>query len=451
MRKYKYTLVALMGICAILLSSCAANESRELPYSISIPESDSTSSASYTSSISQSTTTSTSTNEIMQTSSSEEITEPEVYIWNPKYNTGIHDFTTGNVVYNSNTVYPVNRQYYANLSTDSTPAVLFSGIGSPVSLSIDREKITEYAKAHWNDNVGMCAQFASTCLNAGGANVYSTSSTALALKLMHTNAGFGQFVSVNDNHTVSLPEYAAPGDIVQYFCPYDAMPHTIIYIGNDEDGQMLGCSHNPAVNDESAYKVWEYCHSCGTPIREVFFFHFYDESDENLPAEVTDNASNSSRVMMYESGGYRLSAAYNRQNAVTYAKSHPADGIGERGAISTSAALVAGGIPVEHSFQSALFFQLVKSRLCSAQCLTVNENHTVTLPEYAGAGDVGFIYCRNDGMMLSSFIIDGADENGQMIALSYDNVNNGTSAFHTDEICPGCGAAIDEVILCHFD
>lgn len=448
MRNYKYALVALMGICTMLFSSCAANESRELPTSISIPEPASTSSAN---SISQSTATSTSTDEIKQTSSSEEITEPEVYIWMPKYNTGIHDFTTGNVLYNSNTIYPVNRQYYANLHADSSPAVLCSGIGGSAGFSLDRERAAEYALEHWDDNVGLCAQFASTCLNAGGANVYSKSSTALALKLMHSNAGFGQFISVNDNRTVNLPEYAAPGDIVQYFCPYDAMMHSIIYIGNDEDGQMLGCSHNPAVNAESAYTVWDYCHGCGTPINEVFFFHFFDESDEGLPAEVTDTADDGLRAMMYESGGYRLSDAYNRQNAVSYAKSHPADGIGERGAESISAALVAGGIPVEHSFQSALFFQLVKSRLCSAQCFTVNENHTVTLPEYAHAGDVGFIYCRNDGMMLSSFIIDATDEKGQMIALSYDNVNNGTSAFLTDEICPGCGSAIDEVILCHFD
>lgn len=445
MRKYKYTLVALMGICAMLFSSCAENESRELPYSISIPESD------LTSSVNQSTEDSASTGETEQTSSFEEITEPDVYIWMPKYDTGIHDFTIGNALYNSNTVYPINQQYYANLHADNSPAVLCSGIGGSARFSLDRTKAAEYAQEHWNDNVGLCAHFASTCLNAGGANVYSTSSTALALKLMHTNAGFGQFISVNNNRTVNLPEYAAPGDIVQFFCPYDGMPHSLVYIGNDEDGQMLGCSHNPTVSADSAYKVWNYCPDCRTPISEVFFFHFYDESDEELPAEVTNIAADGSRAMIYESKGYRLSAAYNRQNAVSCAKNHPADGIGERGAANTSIALVAGGIPVEHSFQSALFFQLVKSRLCSAQCLTVNGNHTVTLPEYARAGDVGFIYCRNDGMMLSSFIIDGVDEKSRMIALSYDNVNNGTSAFLTDEICPGCGSAIDEVVLCHFD
>lgn len=448
MRKHKYVLVALAGICAMLFSSCAENESRELPYSISIPESDSENSAS---SFNQSTADSASSGETGQTSSSEEITEPEVYIWMPQYDTGIHDFTIGNSLYNSNTIYPVNKQFYANLHTDGSPAVLCSGIGGSAGFSLDRAKAAEYAREHWNDNVGLCAQFASTCLNAGGANVYSTSSTALALKLMHTNAGFGQFISVNDNRTVNLPEYAAPGDIVQYFCPYDAMIHSIVYVGKDEDGQMLGCSHNPAVSDESAYKVWNHCPDCGTPISEVFFFHFFDETDEELPAEVTNIAADGSRAVMYESGGYRLSAAYNRQNAVSYAKSHPADGIGERGAVSTSAALVAGGIPAEHSFQSALFFQLVKSRLCSAQCFTVNGNRTVTLPEHARAGDVGFIYCRNDGMMLSSFIIDGVDEKSRMIALSYDNVNNGTSAFITDEICPGCGSGINEVVLCHFD
>lgn len=444
MRKFKHTLAALfMGICAMIFSSCTANKSEDPPISVSVSESEFTN---FVSSVNQSKTTSTKTSEINQTSSVEEISEPEKYIWNPRFDTGMHDFSTGNVIYNSNVNYYVNRQYGANLHRDNTPAVLWTGMADLTEHPFSSEKIVEYANSHWNNGVGLCAQFASECLNAGGINIYSTSSTALALKLLHSNMGFGQFIPVNSDRTVTLPEYAVPGDIVQYFCKYDGMPHTIVYTGNDENGNMKGCSHNPDVDGKNPYKIENHCFDCGTSIDEVFYFHFGNESNENLPA-----IENGSRIMLYEAQGAKLAMNYNRENALSYAKNHPSDGIGEFGAISTSNALMAGGIPIEHSFQSALFFQLIKSRLGTAQSIAVNHNQTVTLPEYARAGDVGFIYCRNDGIILSSFIIDGVDEKSKMIALSYDNVNNGTSAFLTDEICPGCGGAIDEVILFHFN
>lgn len=95
--------------------------------------------------------------------------------------------------------------------------------------------------------------------------------------------------------------------------------------------------------------------------------------------------------------------------------------------------------------------QLLKSRLGSAYTLPVNQNRTVYLPDFAEEGDACFIYCPEDAIMFSSFLISGKDEYGRMTAHSYDLLNNGRSAFKVDSICPGCDCEVDEVVFYHFD
>ena len=134
-----------------------------------------------------------------------------------------------------------------------------------------------------------------------------------------------------------------------------------------------------------------------------------------------------------------------------YARNNPDDGLGYYGADHTSAILNAGGISVGYPNQSALFLQLLKSHLGEAYSQRVRADRTVILPQYAEAGDIGFVYCPYDGMIISSFIISGRDETGRMITLSYDELNNGNSAFKVDSNCIGCGDEIKEVIIYHFD
>lgn len=40
-----------------------------------------------------------------------------------------------------------------------------------------------YASGHWNDGVGLCAEFVSNCLKAGGCSAYSASASALFRQL----------------------------------------------------------------------------------------------------------------------------------------------------------------------------------------------------------------------------------------------------------------------------
>ena len=98
-----------------------------------------------------------------------------------------------------------------------------------------------------------------------------------------------------------------------------------------------------------------------------------------------------------------------------------------------------------------MFLQLLKSHLGQAHSEKINADRTITMPEYAKAGDIGFIYCPYDGTIVSSFIISGSDENNKMITLSYDLLNDGKTAFRVDSNCIGCGDDLKEVIVYHFD
>lgn len=362
----------------------------------------------------------------------------------------IHDWADENRLYNIDGTYDNYERYYAGFAAINEPAELWYGSkgGSPLNESYDPDSAVEFAKAHWNDGLDVCAPFISRCLNAGGLSISSDSSTLLCLKLLNSRLGFGQFVPVNADRTVTLPDYAAPGDVVQVFCPYEGlMNHSLMFVGNDDNKHMKVCCHNLRNSGTYAFAVDRKCYDCTTPITEVFFYHFNRENDDALPA-ISDD------VLLFENTGYAIpDQTYDRAKAAAYARENPLDGIGQFGAEHTSQALSEGGIYVGYPVQTALFMQLMKSRHGAMHSLPINPDRTVTLPVYAEEGDVCFLYCSEEMMVYSSFIIKGADKNGSMLAYSYDKVNNDTKPFLVENRCPSsvCGSDITEIVLYHFE
>lgn len=366
-----------------------------------------------------------------------------------------HEWEIGNYIYNPNAVdttfYP---RYYGDFKWTDEAKTLWIGItGEQPSEKYDPDAAVAYGRENWDTGVGLCAQFLSSCLVAGGITEFTTSSTSIALQLLNSRLGFGQFIPYDkSDHTIPMPEYARPGDVVQVFCSYEGtMIHSLLMVGTSERGRLKAVCHNLRNNGEYEFKI-DYlndpCYDCDTETFEVFFYHFYRDDDEGLPDDVVNNKD----ILLWEDHDYSISSdKYDRVSALRYAFSNPDDGVGSNGAEHTSAILQAGGLTIGYPIQSAMFMQLLKSHLGSAYSLPVNQNRTVTLPDYAVAGDICFVYCPEDGQMFSSFAIAGNNEYGRMIALSYDLVNDGTSAFKVESVCPGCGADIEEVILYHFD
>ncbi len=368
----------------------------------------------------------------------------------------IHDFSTGNFIYNPNVTDTTNEaRYYGDFEWINEPRVLWtSSIDETPWPVYDSDGAVAYGKAHWDDGVGLCAPFISRCLTEGGnITEYTESSTALTLQLLHSRLGFGQFVPYNkSDHTVTLPDYARPGDVVQIYCSYEGvMIHSLLMVGTDENGKLRVVCHNYRNSGTYAFVVDSLndpCYDCESKTFEMFFYHFYREDDEGLPEEVVKNKD----IVLWEKQGYAITdEKYDREAALDYARRYQDDGLGYYGASHTSDILRAGGLSIGYPNQSALFLQLLKSRLGEAYSLKVRNDRTVILPSLAKAGDIGFVYCPYDGTIISSFIISGSDDTGRMVTLSYDLLNDGKSAFKVDSQCVGCGDDIKEVIIFHFD
>lgn len=361
-----------------------------------------------------------------------------------------HDWADGNRLYNIDGTYNNFERYNSEFAAVSEAAELWHGskAAAPLNEKYDPEAAAKFSKEHWNDGLDVCAPFISRCLKAGGLSIGSESSTMLCLKLLNSKLGFGQFVPVNADRTVTLPDYAAPGDVVQVFCPYEGlMNHSLMFVGNDDNGHMKVCCHNLKNSGTYAFKVDRKCYDCNTPITEVFFYHFHRDNDVGLP-KISDD------VLLYESSGYAIpNQRYDRKKAAATVISDPIDGIGQFGAERTSAALSAGGISVGYPVQTALFMQLMKSRHGAMYSVPINPDRTVTLPEFAEEGDVCFLFCPKEAMFYSSFIIKGANADGKMLGYSRDKINNENRAFKVESVCPSslCDADIVEVVIYHFD
>lgn len=138
-----------------------------------------------------------------------------------------------------------------------------------------------YASGHWNDGVGLCAEFVSNCLKAGGCTAYSASASALFSQLR--NSGMGQVyeIALSSDKSIYMPNYSGKieaGDPVFYYCPgcKDGRPyiHTVLCNGADANGYMKAYSHNNANNGSSKYKYITRCYKCNTTISKAYVYHF---------------------------------------------------------------------------------------------------------------------------------------------------------------------------------
>lgn len=373
----------------------------------------------------------------------------------PETITGAHELYDGNFVYNPNVTDTSNRQrYYASFEWEDNPGTLWqSGINEIPWESYDWDAAVAYGRGHWDDGVGLCAPFISRCITAGDITNYTESSTSITLQLLHSRLGFGQFMKYNkSDHSISMPDYARPGDVIQIYCSYEgAMIHSLLMVGTDDEGKLKAVCHNMRNSGTYTFHIDDLndpCYDCATPTAEVFFYHFYRDDDEGLPEAVVNNKD----ILLWEEEAYTIpDEKYDRQAALDYAKRYSGESLGYYGAKNLSDILQAGGISVGYPNQSALFLQLLKSRLGEAYSQKVRADRTVILPQYAKAGDIMFTYCPNDGMIVSSGIISGRDDTSRMIVECTDLINDGTEAYKVDSYCAGCGDDIREVIIYCFD
>lgn len=152
------------------------------------------------------------------------------------------------------------------------------------------ENALNYAEAHYNDGVGLCAEFVSNCLNAGGVSAWSRSCTALRSQLLNSGLGKEYELALQSDMSIKASNYTdilKKGDVVFFYCPscvnIDGKPyiHVVLCNGMDSNGFMKAYSHNAANSGRSKYKYSSKCYACGTKISKAFVYHFSDGVGSN--------------------------------------------------------------------------------------------------------------------------------------------------------------------------
>ncbi len=122
----------------------------------------------------------------------------------------------------------------------------------------------KYAQKNWNNGIGLCADFASKCLQAGGVDVYGETVIDLynqlkgeygeAYKLKLTGGTSGKIsMSANDGKLKK-------GDPIFYKCNYCGdFEHVVICNGANSEGYSQDYAHNNAHNGKKTTYTYNHC------------------------------------------------------------------------------------------------------------------------------------------------------------------------------------------------
>ena len=155
----------------------------------------------------------------------------------------------------------------------------------------------QYAEAHWNDGVGLCAQFVSACLKAGGLSTYSASGTSLHTQLMQSELGTEYAINLNSSdRSISMSQYEgkiSAGDPVFYYCsscesqgkrPYI---HTVLCNGADANGYMKAYAHNAPKNGQTKFTYNRTCYQCDAVLTQARVYHLVSNVNPIPPTNVS--------------------------------------------------------------------------------------------------------------------------------------------------------------------
>lgn len=125
-------------------------------------------------------------------------------------------------------------------------------------------KALKYAQKNWNNGVGLCAEFVSKCLQAGGVDVYEPRVIDLYNEL---KGEFGDVYKLKltsgTSGKINMSENSGKlekGDPIFYKCNYCGdFEHVVICNGENGDGYSQDYAHNKAHNGKKTTYTYEHC------------------------------------------------------------------------------------------------------------------------------------------------------------------------------------------------
>ena len=144
--------------------------------------------------------------------------------------------------------------------------LIIGGSANASTSNYSHSAAVDYAKKHWNDGVGLCAQFVAACITAGGIsvsdkvcyNLYnSLKPYGTVYKLKTYGSGKNTRIRMADNSGK-----VSAGDPLFYVCETcggmskSCFPHVVLCGGVTSDGFLTAYAHNAAWNNRLMYTVF---------------------------------------------------------------------------------------------------------------------------------------------------------------------------------------------------
>ena len=147
-----------------------------------------------------------------------------------------------------------------------------------VEFSYNRTQALNYAERNWNNGVGLCADFASKCIQAGGINVYKPKCADLYRELNGTyGTSYKLTLTRGNKGSIKMSDNAGKlekGDLIFYFCnACRSFEHVVVCNGANVWGYAQDYAHNKAHNGKK--QTYTYYH-CGQDNWTMYSIHFDD-------------------------------------------------------------------------------------------------------------------------------------------------------------------------------
>lgn len=164
------------------------------------------------------------------------------------------------------------------LTLSIIPILTLKADAAAINTFYNRDKALQYASKHWNDGKGLCAEFVSDCLKAGGVTeTYNARVVNLYNALVGNNYGKSYKLKIT-NGSILMSQNEGKikaGDPIFYYCNVcREFTHVSLCNGSNSAGYAVEYSHNNAHNGQK--RTYTYPH-CGTSSWTFYSVSMYDK------------------------------------------------------------------------------------------------------------------------------------------------------------------------------
>ena len=188
------------------------------------------------------------------------------------------------------------------ISIGVVPAMQLKASAAP---AYDVDAAIKYAQANWNSGVGLCADFVSECLKAGGVDVFEPRVINLYNALVSKGYGTSYVLTLTEGKTGTIrmadnEGKVEKGDPIFYYCNgCKEFAHVVLCNGANSNGYLQDFAHNNA--HDGTKQCWTWAHYCGANSWTVYAVKMH--KNEQLQGAVTSVPATKINYVVNVEGG----------------------------------------------------------------------------------------------------------------------------------------------------